>query len=315
MKSNLRQPGDTTNISDNYQDHLDRGSQGGDDLTDRYGTLVRAQLDGCYVSIVDNSPDGSGGRYIRLTGPDGDSVESLHQSSVTAARGSWWDAEGVVGRSGASAFGSDYGTGGPHIHNHGVHANGVRFNLEPYYWWLNGGSTTAGGNVTPIPLEGDAELMALSDPVKGDIETIHRDQEKALWEKDEAFKASVRARVSEAIADEVKSIVDNINTHIAAAVATELQGFKNMLTRERWQFASVAGRSDRWAINMSNGTFTHYTGLNDPLLARDIKKEKVSSLEDASGKRVPEPPMEFESIAALNDFLVSLRADPTELAV
>lgn len=153
MKSNLRQPGTTTNISDDYDDHLDRGSLGGDDLTDSYGTVVHAQLDSARVTIVDNSPDGSGGRYSRVTGPDGDSVESLHQASITAIRGALVDAEDPIGRSGASAYGSNYGTGGPHIHNHGVRANGARFNLEPYYWWLNGGSHAVAAAVsssTPI---------------------------------------------------------------------------------------------------------------------------------------------------------------------
>lgn len=112
MKANLRQPGNTTNISDDYPTHLRWGSLGGDDLTDPYGTPVHAQLDNAQVTIVDNSPDGSGGRYSRVTGPDGDSVESLHQSSVTAARGQNVNADTVIGLSGASAFGSNYGTGG-----------------------------------------------------------------------------------------------------------------------------------------------------------------------------------------------------------
>lgn len=146
MRSNLRHPGNTTAISDNNAAHVARGSLGGTDFKDPYGTPVHAQLDG-YVAIVDNSPEGSGGRYSRVTGNDGGgSVESLHQSSVMASRGQGTNPETVVGVSGASAYGSNYGTGGPHIHNHGVPMR----NLEPYYWFLNGGSSPAGGTSTPI---------------------------------------------------------------------------------------------------------------------------------------------------------------------
>lgn len=175
MQSNLRQPGNTTNISDNNADHLARGSGGGTDLTDPYGTPVHAQLDGGVVTIVDNSPNGSGGRYSRVTGPDGDSVESLHQHAVTAVRGTRCSAETVIGISGASAFGSNFGTGGPHIHNHGVQGgSGRRINLEAYYWWLNNGHSTAGGNATPIdnrtPEEKEMDyLMTVADNIVNDI--------------------------------------------------------------------------------------------------------------------------------------------------
>lgn len=178
MKSNLRQPGNTTNISDDYPTHLERGSLGGDDLTDPYGTPVHAQLNDAYVSIVDNSPDGSGGRYSRVTGPDGDSVESLHQSSVLAARGQGVNEHDQIGVSGASAYGSNYGTGGPHIHNHGVRRSGARFNLEPYYWWLGGGgsSPASGGNVTPIESSQEDALNELSNVTKQFITDTARDQ-------------------------------------------------------------------------------------------------------------------------------------------
>lgn len=147
MKSNLRHPGNTTNISDNNADHVRRGSLGGTDFTDPYGTPVHAQLPGGVVTIVDNSPGGSGGRFSRVTGPDGDSVESLHQHSVTAYRGQRINTEDdVIGVSGASAYNSNYGTGGPHIHNHGVPMR----NLEPYYGFLNGGSRPASNGYIPI---------------------------------------------------------------------------------------------------------------------------------------------------------------------
>lgn len=163
MRSNLREPGNTTAISDNNADHVSRGSLGGTDFKDGYGTPVHAQLDGV-VTIVDNSPDGSGGRYSRVTGNDGGgSVESLHQSSVTAYRGMPTDPETVIGVSGASAYGSNYGTGGPHIHNHGVPIR----NLEPYYWFLNGGtSTAAGSNTTPFEEDdmfSDTDRQALNE--------------------------------------------------------------------------------------------------------------------------------------------------------
>jgi hypothetical protein len=209
MKSNLRQPGNTTNISDDYQTHLYRGSLGGDDLTDPYGTPVHAQLNDAVVTIVDNSPDGSGGRYSRVTGPDGDSVESLHQASVIAGRGQRVDEHDQIGVSGASAFGSNYGTGGPHIHNHGVHAAGARFSLEPYYWWLNGGSSSpaSGGNAVPIgntTTETDDTEMLSAEAQTWLTATVH-DQVDALL-RDKVLTAIEKSR-SDAVGRQDRQII------------------------------------------------------------------------------------------------------------
>lgn len=117
-------------LSDDWNDHVSRGSLGGADVPCSYGTPLQAMAAG-RVSIVSRTNTGSGGRYVRITSPDGDSVEYLHMSEIFVSVGDRLDQGEVFGKSGASAYGSDYGTGGPHVHVHGVHSTGIRFDVMP----------------------------------------------------------------------------------------------------------------------------------------------------------------------------------------
>jgi hypothetical protein len=173
MPPRLRIPGQTTRISDGWAAHRARGSLGGIDFVDGYGTPIYAQADGV-VTIVDNSPDGSGGRYVRVTFADGSSTECLHASQWICSRGQVVRRNQLIGYSGASAFGSNYGTGGPHIHNHAITPSGVRIDPTPYIDW--DGSTPAGigSNYTPIPGDetvllniGDEDMRLLWDVIGG----------------------------------------------------------------------------------------------------------------------------------------------------
>lgn len=146
-------PGNTTNISDNWEAHRARGSLGGTDFTDGRGTTMCAMQSGI-VTIVDNSPDGSGGRYIRVLHDDGTSTEELHADRITAVRGQRVSLREGVGISGGSGYGDDFYYGA-HIHAHGIDAAGVRFNVEPYINWADPTRPAGNGGTTPIGEETD----------------------------------------------------------------------------------------------------------------------------------------------------------------
>jgi hypothetical protein len=274
MKRNLRHPGATTRISDNWADHRARGSLGGTDFVDSYGTPVHAALDAAYVSIVDNSPDGSGGRVCRVTGPDGDSVERLHHHAVTAYRGQRVNAEDVVGISGASAYGSNYGTGGPHIHEHGISAGGVRFNLEPYYWFLSGGSAPASGsNATPITEEDNM-------PDAATTEQIVLDRGRQLLREDGAYREAFKALVSEALTDEFASAHENIAGRLDRTVTPLIQKARQDLADAVATLTSRLQREER--ERLYRNTQTGQTFSLDPELG--VKRTGTgpnSSLTDA----------------------------------
>lgn len=141
-------------ISDDWADHIRRGSLGGEDIVVGYGTPVMSMADGT-VTIVDNSTGGSGGRYIRITDDNGISVEYLHLSQIRVSRGQRVNRGQVVALSGASGFGSEWGYGA-HLHIHGVRPNGVRFNIFD----LIGSASAPAGVGQETPLE---ELLNLED--------------------------------------------------------------------------------------------------------------------------------------------------------
>lgn len=147
-------------LSDGWEDHIARGSLGGVDFPVAYGTPVYASHDGFLA--VDNSSQGSGGRVATVQG-GGITTQCLHMSSFTRGNGDVARGE-HIGYSGASAYGSDYGTGGPHVHWHAI-VNGIRVNPLNYL------AEFAGGDVTPITpgstpeqIE-EEELMAAKDDI------------------------------------------------------------------------------------------------------------------------------------------------------
>lgn len=167
-------PGDTTNVSDNWDAHRARGSLGGTDFTDGRGTTMRAMAPGV-VTIVDNSPDGSGGRYVQIRLDDGSFIEELHATAVTAVRGQRVGYRGALGISGGSGYGSDYYYG-PHIHAHGITPQGVRYNLEPYIDWANPTSLAGNGGGTLIT-EGEDSVLSfiiLNSGADNDLFTVNQ---------------------------------------------------------------------------------------------------------------------------------------------
>lgn len=145
MPGPYRIPGATRNVSDNFADHIARGSMGGTDFTDGYGTVMHAMADGTVIA-VDNNPSGSGGRMVTIMHDDGNQTEELHGDTITAFRGMRVQKGEQIGISGASGFGQNWYYG-PHIHAHGISPQGVRFDVEPYL----DGTTGAGlpGSSTP----------------------------------------------------------------------------------------------------------------------------------------------------------------------
>ena len=174
-------PCDTHNISDGWDDHIARGSLGGTDFTAGYGSNLYAMADGT-VTIADSSPSGSGGRYLRVDhgamGPYASvNTESLHLAVISVSVGQYVTRGQVIGRTGASAYGSDYGTGGPHVHVHG-NFNGVRSNLEPHF------------------REGEPELsQAEVDAIKAHIDARANEVKAHGDAKANEVKAHVDARV------------------------------------------------------------------------------------------------------------------------
>jgi hypothetical protein len=142
-------PGNVARISveGHWADHIARGSPGGTDFPDGYGTPMRAMLAGVVV-MVDNNPAGSGGRTIKIRHADGTFTEEFHAHWITARVGDVVPLRGQVGTSGASGFGVDRYYG-PHIHGHGVYPDGRRFDLEPLIDWAHptnpSGSGSGGG--------------------------------------------------------------------------------------------------------------------------------------------------------------------------
>lgn len=103
-------------ISDTWRGHKNRptpSSEPGVDYACGFGTPVRAPADGTIERIHD-SPAGGGGRAILLRTGD-DWHRALHLSRIDVVRGDRVVQGQVIGRSGASARGSEHGVGS-HLH-------------------------------------------------------------------------------------------------------------------------------------------------------------------------------------------------------
>ena len=123
-------PTTTTRISDGWDAHRARASLGGIDHPVPIGTPVYAVAAGTVV-VADTSPSGSGGRYISIYQGNGLRTEYLHLSKLNVQRGQQVTQGQTIALSGASAYGSETGTDGAHLHWHAV-LNGVRVNPLNY---------------------------------------------------------------------------------------------------------------------------------------------------------------------------------------
>jgi murein DD-endopeptidase MepM/ murein hydrolase activator NlpD len=108
-------PTAVTNVSDSFQDHVNRGSVNpGTDYTSAYGDTVSAVAAGT-VADASNSPSGGGGRTVHVNHDDGTGADYLHLSSVAVRAGQWISQGTRIGQSGASGYGDDWYYG-PHLH-------------------------------------------------------------------------------------------------------------------------------------------------------------------------------------------------------
>ncbi|WP_165906047.1 M23 family metallopeptidase [Agromyces badenianii] len=150
-------PGGTLAISDGWAEHRARGSLGGTDYLDGYGTPIRAMAAGTVV-MVDSNPDGSGGRMITIRHADGNSTEVLHADRWIVSRGQAVSPGQIIGYSGGSGFGADryYGA---HTHAHEVSATGIRRDVQPHVQHVHPlTSSPAGGGTSPISNRGDTDM-------------------------------------------------------------------------------------------------------------------------------------------------------------
>lgn len=101
-------------VSDSFQDHVARHSVNpGVDYAVAYGTPVYAVVSG-RIGIADANADGAGGRCVTLNG-DGWGFDYLHLSRLNVRAGQYVLKGKLLGWSGASAFGSNFGVGA-HLH-------------------------------------------------------------------------------------------------------------------------------------------------------------------------------------------------------
>lgn len=107
-------PTNTTNVSDSFQDHVNRGSVNpGTDYTAAYGSPVWAVAAGV-IQVADSSNNGSGGRTMNIAHDDGTGSDYLHLSSIVVGGGRVAQGQ-LIAYSGASGNGSDWYYGA-HLH-------------------------------------------------------------------------------------------------------------------------------------------------------------------------------------------------------
>jgi murein DD-endopeptidase MepM/ murein hydrolase activator NlpD len=108
-------PTDTHNVSDSFQDHVDRGSVNpGTDYTAPYGSNVWAVSDGV-VTDADSSYGGSGGMTVHIDHNDGNGSDYLHNSVIRCSVGQVVKQGDLIASSGASGNG-DLNFYGAHCH-------------------------------------------------------------------------------------------------------------------------------------------------------------------------------------------------------
>lgn len=171
--TNLVYPCKVHNVSDSFQDHVNRHSVNpGTDYTASYGDEVYAVMDGT-VMVADGNPDGSGGRTICIYHPDGSSTDYLHLSALAVSVGQHVSQGQRIAWSGGSGDGENQynpATGGgyaPHLH----------ISYRPHNqidWFGNvgnadfdaairaqGGTDAAGGGGTPISNDEGDEFVTV----------------------------------------------------------------------------------------------------------------------------------------------------------
>lgn len=104
-------------ISDSWQGHKNRrppSQEPGTDYACAYGTTLVAPANGRIVS-VQTSTAGATGRFLTIDLDDGRRIRWLHLSAILVGNGARVSRGQSIARSGASAWGSEWGVGA-HVH-------------------------------------------------------------------------------------------------------------------------------------------------------------------------------------------------------
>lgn len=112
-----QRPSATPEISSSWEDHRDRtppSQEPGTDYPCAYGSSIVAPADGVVVDIQTHNGNGTG-RFVTIDLDGGRRVRSLHLSRVFVSVGQRVARGQEVGKSGASAWGKDWGVGA-HVH-------------------------------------------------------------------------------------------------------------------------------------------------------------------------------------------------------
>ncbi|KAA9110169.1 M23 family metallopeptidase [Microbacterium rhizomatis] len=117
IKGGYQRPTASSYVSSSWEDHKDRptpSTEPGTDYGVAYGTTLYAPED-FEVIGVDHSNDGPEGRRLSLLLGDGSPTSSIHLSEIWVSEGQRGKRGDAVGKTGASAWGSDWGVGA-HVH-------------------------------------------------------------------------------------------------------------------------------------------------------------------------------------------------------
>lgn len=144
-------------ITDDWNDHIRRGSAGGIDWAMKVGTPLICPE---YARVEYIPYWGTGGHTTKLIYENGDADYLLHNSQFLP--GNYVRGPGEVLALSGGARGAD-GAGnstGAHLHAHGVTAGGIR--RPPFFFGT--GSQPAGGGTTPILNTKDDDMKLLREP-------------------------------------------------------------------------------------------------------------------------------------------------------
>ena len=97
--------------------HRIRGSAGGEDRAVAIGTTLRSMIAG----VVKNYSNAGAGKVTRVTHRSGMAIEFEHESRYLANNGEHVAVNEAIAESGQSGAAT-----GPHVHAHGLRANGKR---------------------------------------------------------------------------------------------------------------------------------------------------------------------------------------------
>jgi murein DD-endopeptidase MepM/ murein hydrolase activator NlpD len=158
-------PTNTTNVSDTFGDHENRGSPNpGTDYTCGYGSPIFAVAAGV-IQVADSGNGGGGGRTINLAHDDGWGSDYLHLSGIVIPGGRVSQGQ-LIAYSGGSGYGDDWYYG-PHLHisyrpNHSTAFSDVD-NRDFHSIITSGG----GGGSAATPTDSEDIMIRIQSPARG----------------------------------------------------------------------------------------------------------------------------------------------------